>query len=231
MSDRLSEIIRRHQAGERGSDIARALGVSRQYVSAMIKQHALAAAGGVVEPKPRGRPKDLPLTVEESAALCDYLQAGQKGDGIAADLSSEKVTAWFRETFGRTLTVHQLRKVCTKEGLKLAPPDCSTTPESDGQGVLQPRRGRPRKGFERADPEKLSARELAAMERSNAEMAERIAAQREEAKSPKPVHNAFPKIARNDPCPFDPGKKFKRCCGADGAKWCLRQANAADGES
>ena len=26
-----------------------------------------------------------------------------------------------------------------------------------------------------------------------------------------------PKIGRNDPCPCGSGKKFKKCCGADGA--------------
>ncbi len=37
-----------------------------------------------------------------------------------------------------------------------------------------------------------------------------------------PVVNTEPKIGRNDPCPLDGKKKFKNCCGAEGAKSCLR---------
>ncbi|MFY9327767.1 MAG: SEC-C metal-binding domain-containing protein [Georgfuchsia sp.] len=32
-----------------------------------------------------------------------------------------------------------------------------------------------------------------------------------------PVVRGGPKIGRNDPCPCGSGKKFKKCCGADGA--------------
>ena len=28
-----------------------------------------------------------------------------------------------------------------------------------------------------------------------------------------PVVNGSPKIGRNDPCPCDSGRKFKKCCG------------------
>ncbi len=31
-----------------------------------------------------------------------------------------------------------------------------------------------------------------------------------------------PKMGRNDPCPLDPTKKFKKCCGATGAETCLK---------
>jgi len=31
------------------------------------------------------------------------------------------------------------------------------------------------------------------------------------------VVRSGPKIGRNDPCPCGSGKKFKKCCGADGA--------------
>ena len=33
----------------------------------------------------------------------------------------------------------------------------------------------------------------------------------------EPLVRGSPKIGRNDPCPCGSGKKFKRCCGADGA--------------
>ncbi len=32
-----------------------------------------------------------------------------------------------------------------------------------------------------------------------------------------PIVRGGPKIGRNDPCPCGSGRKFKKCCGADGA--------------
>jgi preprotein translocase subunit SecA len=37
--------------------------------------------------------------------------------------------------------------------------------------------------------------------------------------APKPEG---PKLGRNDPCPLDPAKKFKNCCGSDGSKSCWK---------
>ncbi|MFW6347604.1 MAG: preprotein translocase subunit SecA [Cyclonatronaceae bacterium] len=42
-----------------------------------------------------------------------------------------------------------------------------------------------------------------------------------EAPAQKPVV-VGKKMGRNDPCPLEPGKKFKHCCGANGAKTCQR---------
>ncbi len=33
-------------------------------------------------------------------------------------------------------------------------------------------------------------------------------------KGPKPVTREEPKVGRNDPCPCNSGKKYKKCCGA-----------------
>ncbi len=30
---------------------------------------------------------------------------------------------------------------------------------------------------------------------------------------PKPMKNSAPKVGRNDPCPCNSGKKYKKCCG------------------
>jgi preprotein translocase subunit SecA len=38
----------------------------------------------------------------------------------------------------------------------------------------------------------------------------------------KTIVNTTPKIGRNDPCPHDPSKKFKNCCGASGHRSCVR---------
>jgi preprotein translocase subunit SecA len=37
-----------------------------------------------------------------------------------------------------------------------------------------------------------------------------------------PVKRQGPKLGRNDPCPINPKKKFKNCCGATGSKGCLK---------
>jgi len=37
-----------------------------------------------------------------------------------------------------------------------------------------------------------------------------------------PIKRQGPKLGRNDPCPLDPTKKFKNCCGATGSKGCLK---------
>ena len=37
-----------------------------------------------------------------------------------------------------------------------------------------------------------------------------------------PLKRQGPKLGRNDPCPLDPGKKFKNCCGASGSKVCFK---------
>ncbi len=30
---------------------------------------------------------------------------------------------------------------------------------------------------------------------------------------PSPIVRATPKVGRNDPCPCDSGRKYKKCCG------------------
>lgn len=35
-------------------------------------------------------------------------------------------------------------------------------------------------------------------------------------RQPRPLTRDAPKVGRNDPCPCGSGKKFKKCCGADG---------------
>ena len=39
-----------------------------------------------------------------------------------------------------------------------------------------------------------------------------------------PLKRQGPKLGRNDPCPLDPNKKFKNCCGASGSKVCFKVA-------
>ena len=39
-----------------------------------------------------------------------------------------------------------------------------------------------------------------------------------------PMKRQGPKLGRNDPCPLDPNKKFKNCCGASGSKACFKVA-------
>lgn len=44
---------------------------------------------------------------------------------------------------------------------------------------------------------------------------------------PPPVRHIGPKLGRNDPCPYDSTKKFKRCCGAQNLTYCQRAADEA----
>lgn len=37
-----------------------------------------------------------------------------------------------------------------------------------------------------------------------------------------PIRRAAPKIKRNDSCPIDSNKKFKKCCGAKGINHCAK---------
>ena len=37
-----------------------------------------------------------------------------------------------------------------------------------------------------------------------------------------PIRRAAPKIKRNEKCPFDSNKKFKKCCGGSGSTHCTK---------
>ncbi|MBM3881167.1 MAG: hypothetical protein FJ387_15830 [Verrucomicrobia bacterium] len=260
-----SDILRRHHAGEIGSDIARAVGVSRQYVHALLKQ-IQREGEAVTLAKRRGRLRDKPLTPSEVVALRAHIKASQDPVGNPLPtLTGKAVTAWFKRTFGRTLPICQLRRFCTEDGLKLAlVPNADRYAEGERvatlPSVVEPsgaapvvqapvvqapvfeapeigalsaerKRGRPRKDAPRFDPEELTPEVLAAMEQSNQEVRRRMAEQAPSPQPTAPVRLPAPKLGRNDPCPYDPGKKFKRCCGAQGAKWCLRQAAETEASS
>jgi hypothetical protein len=227
---RRQEILRRAEAGERTSDIARAVGASRQYVHAFLKRKAEGRLGS----GRRGRRKDQPMSLEEQAALRAHLLARQGGaDGL---LPPEAVKAWFWETFGRTITVHQLRRFCTEEGLRLEVPAemtegwhrrTSAVPTVEGprpEGHVPARkRGRPRKSEAPSESGLISEAELEAMRRANEAVAARIGKSVPgTAPIPEPIKHTERRFGRNDPCPLDPRKKFKRCCGASGSRVCPR---------
>jgi preprotein translocase subunit SecA len=37
-----------------------------------------------------------------------------------------------------------------------------------------------------------------------------------EEETAKPIRNKEPRVGRNEPCPCGSGKKYKKCCGAEG---------------
>lgn len=208
-----AEILRRIQAGERGVEIARALGVSRQYVSRLHKELEKESAEAILARRRKGRPRHRPLTAEQEVSLRERLVAGQTPTGRARPgLTEGVVKTWFRDTHGRTLSVHELRKFCTDEGLKLARPADEEEQEFAEPSVNEeaPRKSRRRgKEIGFGNTSRMSADDLATMARSNAEVAERIAAKRGQ---PTPKRSE-PKTNRNAPCPCGSGKKFKKCCG------------------
>jgi hypothetical protein len=239
-----AEILRRLEAGEGGAAIAQAVGVTRQYVSALKKQLEQSSAEEMLARSKRGRPKNVPFTPSEDEWLREYLRKGQRPDGTAApNLTESRVKTLFKQAHGRTLTVHQLRKFCTDEGWRLARPESEyaagefldelpevsskpiAPPASTSESPLKRKRGRPRKELSADDSSTHSDEMIEAMARSNAEIVERLKKQRAEA-APQPVRRVAPKLGRNDPCPFDSKKKFKRCCGRQGLTYCERQADS-----
>lgn len=242
-----AEILRRLEAGERGVDIATSVGVTRQYVSALKKELEVSSAETMLARSKRGRPRNVPFAPSEEDSLREHLRKGQKPDGtVASYLTEPAIKAWFKARHGRTLTVHQLRKFCTEENWRLARPDRSAEAdafEDDSLPAIPPapkensassptrrKRGRPRKDESPRGEETHSEEMIAAMARANAEVMERLKAQRKAA-APKPAQRAAPKLGRNDPCPFDPKKKFKRCCGREGLTYCKRQVEESAEET
>jgi transposase len=238
--DRKAEIVRRLQAGDRGSDIARDLGVTRQYVSLLKQRLASEGVDAVATPSQRGRPKDRPLSLVETEALRARLAGGRPGaTGMTALWTQEEIIRWFRRTHARPLTIHQLRRFCTERGLRLAPASdpiswlpgepvsessIATTEVASASGLEEPP---PRRRTRRpTSPDRLSEDEVEEMARANAEVARRLRESQQVAES---VEEALAgtlrlgaKLGRNDPCPLDAAKKFKRCCGATGATRCFR---------
>lgn len=224
------EIIRRLNAGDKGTDIATDLDVTRQYVSFVKRAMETTSQEDVLSRDRRGRPRNREFTLRESETLRAHLAAGQLPDGTAKpELSEYNVKEWFRGEHGRTLTVHQLRKFCMEEGMKLAR---ATEAEMIAYGNYEeyptevrverkPRRGRPPKGSAPRPPQQLTQEDIEEMAKSNAEITARLKAQRAAKKVPQ--RRPAPRLQRNDPCPFDAKKKFKRCCGANGSTWCSRQ--------
>jgi transcriptional regulator with XRE-family HTH domain len=242
--DRKAEILRRLETGESGAQIARELGVTRQYVS-LIKQRAdregaeavLATSGR------RGRPKHRPLSPDEAESLHALLAAGRPGaTGLAARWPAPEVIAWFKRKHSRPLSVHELRKFCADHGLSLAPtaealgleedeplPTEWPLPDQDEAETAPAKRRRRSTAFERMNDDVVEQ-----MMRANAEVARRMRESQQaaaaSATTPSGPARLGPKLGRNDPCPFDPTKKFKRCCGATGATRCLKSAAAESAE-
>lgn len=230
--------MRRKAAGENGMAISRALGVSKQYVYAIIKEVEQKGEEEVVHRRRRGRTKDVPLTKANRRALIDYILERTDADGVPdPEMTEAVVRHWFVETYNRPLTVHQLRRVLTEERLKIVNA-ADEFREKNASGTAKKRaaanqqagetpktgrkRGRPRKNQVMVDPLRsgvLGEQELEAMEASNRETLKKVSHE-----APQPFRNPFEKLGRNDPCPYEPGKKFKNCCGAEAARWCLRLA-------
>lgn len=250
--ERKAEILRRVQAGEKATHVARDVGVTKQYVSWLLKFSKEAGVEATISRR-RGRQKELALTKEEAEAVRARLLSLRPADDPAPGnlWRADEIKLWFRRTYGRTLSIHQLRRVCTDYGLRLAPsldardllddPELgaeafhapkspgavSAGSEDDDDGIFTRKRGRPRKS-ESFETSRMSDRMMQQILKANEEAAAIMARAREQeaarlAADPVPPVRLGPKIGRNDPCPFDPKIKFKRCCGATGAVRCTRQ--------
>jgi len=256
---RKAEILRRIQAGDKLTHIARDVGVSKQYVSWLGKFSKVAGAEATIARR-RGRPKERELTREETQALRAQILSLRPADALAPGnlWRPDKIKSWFKQTYGRALSNKQLRRVCKDAGLRLAPsgeflgflnameqrPESSSNPkgpenesagfENDDAEVFGRKRGRPKKS-DAFETTRTSDPMMQRILKANAEAAEimararkREAAKQAQARGADPIApvRLGPKIGRNDPCPFDPTIKFKRCCGATGAVRCARHASA-----
>lgn len=155
-------------------------------------------------------PKKSPETFERLNTILTRLQAGEPGSSIARDLGVTKQYISF------------LKKKLQENGaeaiLAAARPKRPRSP-TDRPRLPQTPRGLPAYLLDTQEYERMSRAELDAMARSNHEVAQRARAAATPPARPTPVQLA-PKLSRNSPCPFDPNKKFKRCCGASGATRC-----------
>ncbi|MDR2863974.1 MAG: hypothetical protein LBV54_08945 [Puniceicoccales bacterium] len=79
-------------------------------------------------------------------------------------------------------------------------------------------KGKEDAGTDEMESRALSDDDVAAMARENAAVAAKLSG------APRPYRAPSPKMGRNDPCPHNPALKFKRCCGANGGRYCLRIA-------
>jgi hypothetical protein len=183
----------------------------------------------VLAPGRRGRKKDQPITPEQAEALQARIEAGVPGKtGLEARWTLAAIGDWFRRTFQQQITVYQLRRFAQDRGLRML---CTADLARDiyRAGAEAPANGAEgRRGW--VEPEVASRDYIESLARANAQAAQRMREiQQEQAAAPDPapvlpVRRIGPKLGRNDRCPLDPTKKFKRCCGATGASWCVKLA-------
>lgn len=168
----------------------------------------------------------------------------------AGDLwTARQARLWFLKHFGRHPQRRQLADFAEEAGIMFKPEDPgdmewnspnffdatfyatqaariearkkSATPKPAGPA---PKKKRPGRATTEAI---LTEADIAGMELSNKKVQEEMAknaAANTAMSRPQPIRTPGPKLGRNDPCPFNPGVKFKRCCGAGGGHFCTRAA-------
>jgi hypothetical protein len=126
-----------------------------------------------------------------------------------------------RNFFGATFYATQAARIQARKEAAAANPDAAATKPD------VPAPGKKRRSRRSESVEILTEADVAEMELSNKkvreEMARNAAAIAAKSRS-QPIRASGPKLGRNDPCPFNPRLKFKRCCGADGGHSCTRAA-------
>lgn len=113
---RIIEILKK---GQTQAKAAEATGTTRQYVSYIAAAHRQ-KGDAIFDARP-GRRKDRPLTEAHIRSLYKTItetkpsDAGMEGDAWTETLVKE----WFRKTFERTITRHQIRRFCMTNNLRL----------------------------------------------------------------------------------------------------------------
>ena len=119
---RKKAIVERRSNGDSVGDISKDLGVSRAYVYYILKEHK-ERGNTAIERQGRGKPKDQPLSFEESQALLKTLKGTQPWQhGINSGMWSEaEVKEWFLRKFKRTIAVGQIRKIVVEHNIRMRP--------------------------------------------------------------------------------------------------------------
>ncbi|MEM7673842.1 MAG: hypothetical protein AAF212_10915, partial [Verrucomicrobiota bacterium] len=117
-------IVERKARGERVTEIAEDLGVSRAYAYFVLKG-SKEQGGAVPGMQKRGRPKEHPLSEQEDAELLQAITATKPAEhGIASEAWREpEIKKWFFAKYERTISLNQIRRFLTAHQLRLRPVD------------------------------------------------------------------------------------------------------------
>lgn len=203
--------------GLKQREVAERENVTLAYVSSLVCKARREGLDAVIAQGLPGPKEKIPINREEFEETVRIIQSPPAQAGFDATAwTVPLIQRWFQQRFKRRPSVYQIRSLLMEAGIKLT---VKKNDESAFEGLLpnstktagRPPKRRPQTRLARA---RRGPRAAAAMEYPV------------EVFATPPIRRSQRKIGRNDPCPFDPSKKFKRCCGAEGLDYCRREEEA-----